>query len=89
MSTNGRHISKKPGAPSIRPSGCDLTVDEAMVRFTGREKSTIPTKPIPTRFKGSYGLVPQARPAHATREGDSTAREARLTPTQLVVTTLS
>ncbi|KAK0367484.1 hypothetical protein CLIM01_15159, partial [Colletotrichum limetticola] len=34
-------------------AGSDLTVDEAMVRFTGRavETTTIPTKPIPTGFK--------------------------------------
>ncbi|KAK2036885.1 hypothetical protein LZ31DRAFT_571145 [Colletotrichum somersetense] len=34
-------------------TGSDLTVDEAMVRFTGRslETTTIPTKPIPTGYK--------------------------------------
>ncbi|KZL63382.1 hypothetical protein CI238_13010 [Colletotrichum incanum] len=38
---------------SFYTAGSDLTVDEAMVRFTGRsqETTTIPTKPIPTGFK--------------------------------------
>ncbi|KZL88175.1 hypothetical protein CI238_13549, partial [Colletotrichum incanum] len=38
---------------SLYIPGSDLTVDEAMVRFTGRslETTTIPTKPIPTGYK--------------------------------------
>ncbi|KZL67558.1 transposable element-derived protein [Colletotrichum tofieldiae] len=38
---------------SLYTAGSDLTVDEAMVRFTGRslETTTIPTKPIPTGYK--------------------------------------
>ncbi|KAK1989719.1 hypothetical protein LX36DRAFT_546985, partial [Colletotrichum falcatum] len=38
---------------SLYTTGSDLTVDEAMVRFTGRslETTTIPTKPIPTGYK--------------------------------------
>ncbi|KZL67850.1 AC transposable element-derived protein 4 [Colletotrichum tofieldiae] len=38
---------------SFYVAGSDLTVDEAMVRFTGRslETTTIPTKPTPTGFK--------------------------------------
>ncbi|KAK7434448.1 AC transposable element-derived protein 4 [Colletotrichum acutatum] len=38
---------------SLYEPGSDLTVDEAMVRFTGRslETTTIPTKPIPTGYK--------------------------------------
>ncbi|KAK2005206.1 hypothetical protein LZ32DRAFT_503133, partial [Colletotrichum eremochloae] len=38
---------------SFYTPGSDLTVDEAMVRFTGRslETTTIPTKPIPTGYK--------------------------------------
>lgn len=86
-------------------AGSDLTVDEAMVRFTGRslQTTTIPTKPIPTGFKiwilaqsgyclrwlwhvhgrGPYGLVPQARPS----PGEA-GKQAALTPTQRVVTTL-
>ncbi|KZL82807.1 hypothetical protein CI238_13145 [Colletotrichum incanum] len=38
---------------SFYTTGSDLTVNEAMVRFTGRslETTTIPTKPIPTGYK--------------------------------------
>ncbi|TKW57209.1 hypothetical protein CTA1_2255 [Colletotrichum tanaceti] len=38
---------------SFFTTGSDLTVDKAMVRFTGRsrETTTIPIKPIPTGFK--------------------------------------
>ncbi|KAJ0168052.1 PiggyBac transposable element-derived protein 4 [Colletotrichum tanaceti] len=45
------HI-QETGDRFLRP-GSDLTVDEAMVRFTGRsmETTTIPTKPIPQGFK--------------------------------------
>ncbi|KAF6813516.1 AC transposable element-derived protein 4 [Colletotrichum sojae] len=79
-------------------AGSDLTVDEAMVRFTGRslQTTTIPTKPIPTGFKiwilaqSGYCLrwlwhvhIPQARPS----PGEA-GKQAALTPTQRVVTTL-
>ncbi|KAK1503874.1 uncharacterized protein CCOS01_16949 [Colletotrichum costaricense] len=45
------HI-QETGDRFLRP-GSDITVDEAMVRFTGRsmETTTIPTKPIPQGFK--------------------------------------
>ncbi|KZL63383.1 hypothetical protein CI238_13016, partial [Colletotrichum incanum] len=38
---------------SFYTAGTDITVDEAMVRFTGRsfEIITVPTKPIPTGYK--------------------------------------
>ncbi|KAK6221199.1 hypothetical protein QIS74_04928 [Colletotrichum tabaci] len=37
---------------SFFTAGSDLTVDEAMTRFTGQSQTTtIPTKPIPTGFK--------------------------------------
>ncbi|KAJ0129155.1 hypothetical protein HZ326_27747 [Fusarium oxysporum f. sp. albedinis] len=64
--------------------GSDLTVGEAMVRFTGRslETTTIPQKPTPTG--GPCGLVPQ----QCSRQGDKEVAEEHLTPTQRVVTTL-
>ncbi|KAK1993604.1 hypothetical protein LX36DRAFT_684178 [Colletotrichum falcatum] len=83
-----------------------VTVNKAIVQFTGQSKetTTIPTKPTPTSYKiwilaqssyclrwlwhahgkGPYRLMPQAQPA----QGNKAAKEAALTPTQRVITTL-
>ncbi|KZL84279.1 hypothetical protein CI238_13510, partial [Colletotrichum incanum] len=103
---NGWSAHIQETGDSFYTAGTDLTVDEAMVRFTGRslETTTVLTKPIPTGYKiwilaqsgyclrwlwhvhgkGPYGLVPQARPA----PDDKAAKQALLTPTPRVVTTL-
>ncbi|KAF4338777.1 pep1 [Fusarium beomiforme] len=51
LSTDSRSIYKR--LETIYEPGNDLTVDEAMVRFTGRslETTTIPQKPTPTDYK--------------------------------------
>ncbi|KZL82402.1 hypothetical protein CI238_12699, partial [Colletotrichum incanum] len=78
---------------SFYTAGTDITVDKAMVRFTGRsfETTTILAQSgyclrwlWHVHGKGPYGLVPQARPA----PDDKVAKQALLTPTQRVVTTL-
>ncbi|KAF6826111.1 hypothetical protein CPLU01_09843 [Colletotrichum plurivorum] len=71
---NGWSAHIQETGESFYTPGTGLTVDEAMVRFTGRstETTTVPNKPTPAR---------QAR-------GDIEAKKAALTPTQRVVTTL-
>ncbi|KZL86147.1 hypothetical protein CI238_13605, partial [Colletotrichum incanum] len=46
-------VYQKETGDSFYTAGTDLTVDKAMVRFTGRSLKTItvPTKPIPTGYK--------------------------------------
>ncbi|KAF6790703.1 hypothetical protein CSOJ01_14506, partial [Colletotrichum sojae] len=75
---NGWSAHIQETGESFYTPGTGLTVDEAMVRFTGRstETTTVPNKPTPVGFKAR-----QAR-------GDIEAKKAALTPTQRVVTTL-
>ncbi|KAH9226067.1 hypothetical protein K456DRAFT_1755042 [Colletotrichum gloeosporioides 23] len=96
---NGWSVHIKETGDSFYSPGSDLTVDEAMVRFTGRSMETtiVPTKPIPTNFKicilaqARYCLrwlwhvqVPQSAPAPT----DDAGKQAAPTPTQRVFTTL-
>uniref|UniRef100_L2FBM7 Pep1 n=1 Tax=Colletotrichum fructicola (strain Nara gc5) TaxID=1213859 RepID=L2FBM7_COLFN len=96
---NGWSVHIKETGDSFYSPGSDLTVDEAMVRFTGRSMETtiVPTKPIPTNFKicilaqARYCLrwlwhvqVPQSAPAPT----DDAVKQAAPTPTQRVFTTL-
>ncbi|KNB04720.1 hypothetical protein FOXG_06758 [Fusarium oxysporum f. sp. lycopersici 4287] len=72
---------------SMYVPGSDLTVDEAMVRFTGRslETTTIPQKPTPTGYKV---WVLRQSGYFCSRQGDEEVAEEHLTPTQRVVTAL-
>ncbi|KAF6806132.1 hypothetical protein CSOJ01_09060 [Colletotrichum sojae] len=96
---NGWSAHIQETGESFYTPGTGLTVDKAMVRFTGRsmETTTLPNKPTPVGFKvwvlaqKGYCLrslwhvhVPQARQAW----GNIEAKKAALTPTQRVVTTL-